>query len=317
MLYRLIQKFYHDAVYARNDDDGTIHYFSYKDFKGLEAVPYAFPSSRGHILHGYFYSYPNPLPSRLVVFDHGMGGGHRAYMKEIELLCSKGLMVLAYDHTGCMRSEGKTTGGFAQSLRDLDDCLKSLSKLGGGVPYDISVVGHSWGGFAAMNIGAKHPEVRRIVSISGFVSVQNIIEQKFGGLMKKAGERFYQQAKRQDPQFASMNALESLKKTRAKVLLIHSEDDEVVSVEGFDLLKTALEHRPNFTFLKVRHKGHNPNYTEQAVRYKDEFFATYPKLKKKLLTPEQKAAFVAAQDWHKMTEQDPHVWEHIFAALEV
>lgn len=317
MLYHLAQKFYHNAVYARNDADGTLHYFSHKDFDGLQAVPYSFASSKGHTLHGYFYSYPNPLPARLVVFDHGMGGGHRAYMKEIEKLCAKGLMVLAYDHTGCMRSEGDTTGGFAQSLRDLDDCLKSLSKLGGGVPYDISVVGHSWGGFAAMNIGAFHPEVRRIVAISGFVSVENILEQKFGGILKNVGKRFYQQAKRQDPKFAGVNALDSLKKTRAKVLLIHSEDDKMVSVEGFDLLKTALEHRPNFTFLKVYHKGHNPNYTEQAVRYKEAFFATYPKAKKKLKTKEEKAAFVAAQDWHKMTEQDTRVWEHIFAALEV
>jgi len=317
MLYRFVKKYYHSVVYSRNDADGTLHYFSAADFAGLKAVPYSFSSSLGHTLNGFFYSYPDPIPGRLVIFEHGMGGGHTAYMKEIELLCRKGLMVLAYDHSGCMSSEGDTTGGFARSLRDLDDCLNSLQKMRGFARLDISVMGHSWGGFSAMNIGALHPEVRRIVALSGFTSVRDIIEQNFKGLLKNTGNRLWLEAKAEDPEYARIEAFESLKKTPARVLLIHSEDDQTVSVAGFDRLKTALEHHANLTFLRVRRKGHNPNYTEAAVKYKNEFFAIYPKEKKKLRTEEEKAAFVAAFDWHRMTEQDPLVWEHIYKALEV
>ncbi len=317
MLYHLAKKIYHNAVYNRNDADGTLHYFSPADFAGLRAVPYSFASSLGHTLNGCFYSYPDPIQGRLVIFEHGLGGGHTAYMKEIEMLARKGLMVLAYDHSGCMSSEGETTGGFAGSLRDLHDCLTSLKKLGGFGSLDISVVGHSWGGFSAMNIGALHPEVKRIVAMSGFVSVQDIIEQNFKGLLKKAGQRFLSEARAEDPEFADFHALDSLKKTEAKVLILHSEDDATVSVAGFERLKTALEHRKNITFLRLKRKGHNPNYTEAAVKYKNEFFSIYPKEKKKLKTEAQKAAFVASFDWDKMTEQDPLVWEHIYKALEV
>lgn len=317
MLYRIAKKYYESIVYTRNDADGTLRYFTADDFEGLMASPYSFPSSMGHTLNGFFYSYPDPIPGRLVIFDHGMGGGHTAYMKEIELLCRKGLMVLAYDHSGCMSSGGESTGGFARSLRDLDDCLCSLQKMRGFARLDISVMGHSWGGFAAMNIGALHPEVRRIVAMSGFTSVRDIIEQNFKGLLKNTGNRLWLEAKAEDPKYACIEAFESLKKTNARVLLIHSEDDKTVSVQGFDRLKTALEHHSNLTFLKVRRKGHNPNYTEAAVKYKNEFFAIYPKEKKKLKTEEEKAAFVAAFDWDQMTEQDPLVWEQIYKALEV
>ena len=317
MFYSLIKKFYYNTVYARNDADGTLHYFSAADFEGLKAVPYSFTSSLGHTLNGFFYSYPDPIAGRLVIFEHGMGGGHTAYMKEIEMLCQKGLMVLAYDHSGCMSSEGETTGGFARSLRDLNDCLDSLKRLRGFQNLDISVMGHSWGGFSAMNIGALHPEVRRIVALSGFTSLKDIIEQNFRGLLQGAGRRLLEEARAQDPEYARFEAFESLKKTEAKVLIIHSEDDKMVSVDGFERLRSALDHHPNLTFLRVRHKRHNPNYTDSAVKYKSEFFSIYPKEKKRLKTDEQKASFVASFDWHRMTEQDPLVWEQIYKALEV
>ena len=317
MLYSFIKKYYYNVVYRRNDADGTLHYFSAADFEGLKAIPYSFTSSLGHTLNGYFYSYPDPIPGRLLIFEHGMGGGHTAYMKEIEMLCRKGLMVLAYDHSGCMSSEGETTGGFARSLRDLNDCLDSLKRLRGFQSLDISVMGHSWGGFSAMNIGALHPEVRRIVAMSGFTSVQDIIRQNFKGVLKSAGERLLTEARTEDREYATVESFESLKKTKANVLLIHSEDDKTVSIDGFERLKSALGHCPNLTFLRVRHKGHNPNYTEAAVKYKNEFFSIYPKEKKRLKTEEQKASFIASFDWHQMTEQDPLVWEHIYKALEV
>ena len=72
------------------------------------------------------------------------------------------------------------------------------------------------------------------------------------------------------------------------------------------------------TFLKVQGKARNPNYTVEAVKYKDAFFATYQKALKKnqFKSEEDKKAFKACFDWHKMTEQDMLVWEKIFEALD-
>mgnify|MGYP002513079456 CR=1 FL=1 len=77
--------FYKQGLFTRCDDTGLTHYFSHDDFPDMAYRPYYFKSSMGHTLRGYFYWYPQPKPGRLIVFDHGFGGGHRAYMKEIEL----------------------------------------------------------------------------------------------------------------------------------------------------------------------------------------------------------------------------------------
>ena len=156
----------------RCDDAGTAYYFSAADFPGLEAEPFSFPSCKGHTLKGSFYHYANPIPGRIVVFDHGFGGGHRSYMKEIELLCRHGYLVFSYDHTGCMESGGEDIGGFTQSLVDLNDCLNALKASDRCRGLDFSVMGHSWGGFSTLNICALHPDISHIVVLSGFVSVE-------------------------------------------------------------------------------------------------------------------------------------------------
>ena len=65
-------------------------------------------------------------------------------------------------------------------------------------------------------------------------------------------------------------------------------------------------------------KGHNPAYTVDAVRYKDDFFARFQKLqkKKKLETKAQQEAFMSEFDWVRMTQQDESVWSAIIAHLK-
>ena len=101
-----VERLYRSQLYTRQDNPNGIFYFSPADFPGLKAHPYAFRARAGHTLSGYFYHYDNPIPGRLVVFDHGMGNGHRAYMREIERLARAGYLVFSYDHTGCMEPGG-------------------------------------------------------------------------------------------------------------------------------------------------------------------------------------------------------------------
>ena len=194
MLLEQIEQRYRQAVDSRVDDDGTVFYFSAADFAGLRRQAFAFPSSDGHTLQGYFYWYDRCKKDRLIVFDHGMGSGHRGYMIEIELLARRGFLVFAYDHTGCMESGGDGMGGFTQSLRDLNDALNALKthETYGSLP--IAVMGHSWGGYAALNIAAYHPDVTHIVAMAGFLSLENAIGQFFRGPLAYFGKRIYAKA---------------------------------------------------------------------------------------------------------------------------
>ena len=311
---------YKGMAYSRCDDNGTAYYFSAKDFPGLQCEEYEFTATAGHRLQGYVYSYASPNPERLVVFDHGMGGGHLSYMKEIEKLCSRGVTVFAYDHTGCMQSGGENTGGMAQSLCDLSDCLNTIKNDPRFAGMDISVMGHSWGGFAAMNICALHPEVSHIVALAGFVSVERLVESFFGGALRGYRRAVMELERGSNPEFVEYDAARSLAQTKAKVLLCYSEDDPRCSKKAhYDVLHAALSGMENIRLLLVKDRAHNPNYTEAAVKYLGEYVAELTRrTKKKLLqTPEQRAQFVAQWDWDAMTAQNEAVWEEIYAALEL
>lgn len=319
MFYNAVKKVYRSKVYPRADENGAIFYYSQEDFPGLQKRAYPFRSSQGHRLSGYLYFREGYKTDRLVVFEHGIGSGHRGYMKEINLLTEHNFRVFAYDHTGCMESGGETTGGLCQSLIDLDDALSTLRRDEEFSSLDFSVMGHSWGAYSTLNIAAFHPEISHLVAISGFRSLQAITEQSFGGLLKKTGEKIYREEASQNPRYAGSNAIETLKTTSAKALIIHSTDDPIVSYEKhFKTMREALSDRANITFYSVDGKRHNPNYTQDAVVYKDAFFKTYQKaLKKKQLTTDaEKAAFRNSFDWERMTAQDGTVWKAIFTFLD-
>lgn len=313
---KTVEKLYKAQMFTRYDDEGLVYYFSPEDFPGLEAEPYCFASSLGHTLKGYFYSYQGFNPNRLVVFDHGLGGGHRSYMKEIEMLCRQGYLVFSYDHTGCMESGGENIRGFAQSLRDLDDCLKALKADEKVNTAHIFLVGHSCGGFAVMNIPALHPDVEKLVVLSGLVSVEKILEQYFSGMLSGFRKDIMELETSSNPYYVKFSGEKSLANTNARVLLIHSDNDPTVHKEAhYDVLYSALKNRSNVEFMLVSGKGHNPNCTAQAVGLLGELSAALVK-GRKLKTPKEKEAFKNSFDWDKITEQDKAVWYKIFAFLE-
>lgn len=306
-------------MYTRCDDTGKAFYFSAADFEGLHQEAYPFTASAGHNLRGYLYSYADPKPGRLVVFDHGFGGGHRSYMREIELLCRHGFLVLAYDHTGCMESGGETPNGFAQSLCDLNDCITAVKSDPRFAGFTLSVMGHSWGAFSTLNICALHPEIAHIVAMSGFVSVELMVGTFFSGLLGGYRKAVWKLEQRSNPKFSQFNAVESLSEFGGKALLIYSDDDQMCrKTPHFDTLAAGLSRKENIRLLLVGGKGHNPNYTADAVKYLEEYSSKLAKMdKKKLLETEaQKKAFRDSFDWCRMTEQDDAVWQEIFRTLD-
>ena len=312
-----ILKIYRKNLFVRNDNPDGIFYFSPEDFEGLQAHPYSFQARAGHELNGFFYHYPDPIPGRVLVFDHGMGNGHRAYMREIETLAKAGFLVFSYDHTGCMTSGGESCNGFAQSLSDLDACMEALKGEKVLEGYSFSVIGHSWGGFSTMNIAALHPDITHVVSMSGFISVKRIVEQTFDGILKPYRKAVLGLERQVNGKYADFDGIESLEDTHAKVLLIYSENDPIVKMSCHcDPLMRALGDKGNIAFRLEEGKAHNPTYTTDAVKYKDGFFAELQKLRKSKASSEELKAFMESYDWRRMTEQDKKVWERIVSHLK-
>jgi pimeloyl-ACP methyl ester carboxylesterase len=178
-------------------------------------------------------------------------------------------------------------------------------------------MGHSWGGFSTLNIPALHPEISHTVVMCGFVSVEEIVKSFFSGLLKGYRRAVSELEKGSNPRFYGYNGIESLKNTKTRALLIYSDNDMLCRIGHYEILKRELDGLDNVKLLLTSNKGHNPNYTEDAVKYIGEFGKARAKLlRNKKATKEDKARFVESFDWHRMTEQDNEVWEKILAHLE-
>ena len=298
-------------LYKRYDPDGTIRYCSIKDFSGLKSEEFDFKGNEGQLLRGYFYYRSKKRTDRLIVFDHGMGCGHPAYLTEINLLTENGYTVYTYDHTGTCRSEGESIRSVTQSLSDLDACITALRSLKEYKSTDISVMGHSWGGYSCMNIAAFHPEITHVLAISGFISLETILTDSFVGLLKPYKKAAIIAESNINPKYSKCDARNSLKNAKAKCLIIHSNDDPTVKFESnFAVLKTALAGNERVKFLEVSGKAHNPNYTKDSIAYKNSFFKDLKKIikSKRKLTEAEKQAFTGKYEWPKMVDQDMDVW---------
>ena len=317
MFTKLIVNTYKRALLTRHDPDGAIFYFSHTDFEGIECETFEFFGERGQRLQGYFYTKNVTRPDRLVIFEHGMGCGHRAYMSEIATLVEHGYTVFAYDHTGTLNSGGEHIGGFTQSLCDLDSAIKALKASGRCDGKRLAVIGHSWGGFSTMNIGAFHKDITHLVAMSGFVSPNKIITDMLGKMKKYAPAVFASEVAYFGG-YAYADASLSLLQTDARALIIHSKDDPTVPYSRFLELEASLGDVERISFLPLEGKRHNPNYTADAVRYKDEFFAELTRFRKKSkkATEEEKREFASRWDWHRMTEQDADFWAKIFDFID-
>ncbi len=310
---------YKKNICVRADGNPLLSYFSVSDFEGLKRTPFDFEGNAGQKLQGYYYYYDSPRKDHLLIFDHGMGGGHDSYMKEIETVARKGYTVFTYDHTGCKESEGENTVGFAQSLCDLDYAVNAIRANPEYKDARISVVGHSWGGFAALNISALHPDIESCVSISGFIGVERMIEQFFSGILKFYRPAVLRLERETNPMYSLVDARRSLKDTKTRILYIASDDDPTVKTEyHFNTLREAMKNKENVEFLLVHGKKHNPNYSDEAVAELSKMSAAMMSgIKAKTFkTPEDAEKFRTSWDWDKITEQDEAVWEKIFCFIE-
>ncbi len=316
---KTIMKMYRNRLLVRHDPDGTVKYFAKEDFAGLMSEDFSFLGDKGQRLSAHIYKRDSARCDRLIIFDHGMGCGHVAYLKEINLLTEHGYLVATYDHTGTYRSEGEHIGGFSQSLSDLDHFIDHLREKDEYRHIPISVIGHSWGGFSTLNIPKLHPDITHIVALSGFISPKEIQAQNLGGVLALYRQAAFDLEKQALPKYYDFDARNSLLDVGTKALIIHSKDDAIVNYNRhFKALESVWGRNGRMTFLTLDGKNHNPNYTEDAIQYEKSFFCDLKgKLKAKhLSTDEEKKSFIDSYDWDRMTAQDMELWDKIFAFLE-
>jgi alpha-beta hydrolase superfamily lysophospholipase len=95
-------------------------------------------------IYGQYWSPTSPKAAMVLV--HGMGEHSGRFKAYGEFLAEKGIAVLAYDHRGHGKSEGKRghTPSYEILLEGVTDALKQIETLFPNIPKFI--FGHSMGG---------------------------------------------------------------------------------------------------------------------------------------------------------------------------
>ena len=306
----IIVSLYKKNFLKRYDLDDAIPYFAASGFPGLAEETGRFQNSAGVEIHYFIFSYPGYDPDRLVLFCNGMGAGHSEYFAEIEALCRGGFRVLTFDYTGSGMSGGERLPSCNAPTRDAMELLEQLRPK-----EEIIPVGHSLGGYTALNLANLLPDVHRAVILSGFVG---IADEMMGFVkLRLLANRVKQFEKKLDPKLGSLDNLAYLASAQDKLLWIHSKDDPMVNYK-YNAGQVQKTNNPNVRVVTVERKKHQPQYKAEALAKMNAWMGEYNRLvhEKKLPTQAERQAFFADKPIGQMTEQDPAVIGEIIRFLQ-
>lgn len=296
-----IAKVFHAKFFGRRfTPDPLVKLYTKEEF-GLQSDKAEFKCGKD-TLRGAFYYLPGFEPDKIVVYCHGMWSTHKSYMQDIGWLCKAGFKVFGFDYTGTDISDGKNIVGMANSLRCTNAAVNFIKTEC--AAKNIYVIGHSWGAFAASNIGKYHPDIKAVVAIAPFLSLHH----SFGSLLHGASRVLipflYLADFTRCGKFSFASAVKTQKNFKGKCMVIASVDDHMVNYEQNALaLSKAV---PAVKLVTETGKMHNPHYTQEAVRRLVEYSKTSQQLK-----GEELKAFKASIDFHKLGELDDATMQKI------
>jgi len=167
-----------------------------------------------------------------------------------------GIGVLRFDFTGLGGSEGDfASTNFSSNIADL---LKAVEYLRDNYQAPKLMIGHSLGGTATLAAATKVPEVEAVASIGSPANPEHVahlfagsvdeIEAKGVTEVKIGGRKFSIQKQFLDDIRAN-NLLDDLPTLKAALLVFHSPQDTIVSIDNARLIYEAAKHPKSFISL--------------------------------------------------------------------
>lgn len=267
LLYILVARSIRREARKRFDGSPALPYYTSQEL-GVMEERFSFHSG-AWLLFGSRYFSKNGKPKALIVFFPGIGAGRNAYLRVIASLVNQGYLVYSFDYTGSMESESPWIYGLGHvnfdiraffSWLDHDAKAKSLARF---------VMGHSWGGYAAMVATNPVFMIKKCVSISGFERPSSVMMSLSNHPKNKplffAVKACLWNTLGSD---GDVSACHILEKTKAKVLYIQGDEDDFVKpVVSGQFLRKKLEGLNNIRFIEVPGRKHNPYLSKDAEDY--------------------------------------------------
>ena len=266
LVWVMTGKIYEGLLSERITPDATFE-MHLEDFDGLQRTKFEYASDQGQTLVGYLYDCVE-APRGIIVFSHDLGSGQSYYMDCADYFTRNGFCVFTFDGTGCGESEGDGLRGLRQGVIDLDYTLRFLES-GSEIPQlPIGLFGHGWGGYNVCAVLDKHPEVKAVVSCSGYNNptdfVRTLLNNAMGGWSHLIMPFFKLHDWKRFGSDARLTAMDGLDSSEAAVLIINSEDNDTVPMKyGFDIFYEEFKDDSRFVFARCKEGNHTP-YLDSA-----------------------------------------------------
>ncbi len=241
-------------VFARQEKEEDAISLRYKDISGLRRKKVTIVSGSTH-LTGYLYG--EQTAKGLVVVCHGIASGGEDNLSMVKYMLDDGYQVFTFDYTGVYESEGSSSVGFYQAVKDLNAVMGYIEASSALKDLPVFLYGHSWGGYtAAAELNFRH-DIAGVISISGFSTpmavTREVAKKSMPSLLAELLLPFA--ALYQRVVFGknyNLSAVDGINSCNVPVLVMHGKEDEVIGYEG----SSIIAQRANIT---------NPNveyYTE-------------------------------------------------------
>jgi len=218
----------------------------------------SFLSSTGHKLAGLL-DVPDGEPRGWGVFAHGftLGKDSPAASRICKGLADEGIGMLRFDNLGLGGSEGDWgDGSFTHKVSDTVLAAEFMASRG--TPAAL-LVGHSFGGAAAIAAANQIPELQAVVSI-GAPSEPSHVEHNYDALVEKVMEQGHaewlvggraltlKRAFIEDVRAADLK--HQIRRLTVPLLVMHSPTDSTVNVENASNIFKAAPHPRSFVALE-------------------------------------------------------------------
>lgn len=217
-----------------------------------------FENSHGNLLHGIYASNKNKTNDYVILFSHGNAGNLIHRFDRIAIFATLGVDIFIYDYSGFGKSEGRPTVPVA--ISDGLAAFEYLTQKRGIEPEKVILYGESLGsGISAIISDKKEHVVAGIVLEAGFRSLRHQASRSFpiiGPISLST----------------NMPTDEIIKKYTGPLLIIHSENDEMIDFADAVYLH-EISPSENKSLLAISSSGHNDpiwhldNYRESWVDF--------------------------------------------------
>ncbi len=242
---------------------------------GLSYETVSFQTKDGLSLQGWFIprqpssESTTPTAPKTIVALHGWPADKGDVLPLISFLAQDYNLFL-FDFRALGRSEGKYSTFGAKEVEDLRAALRYLELRG---IHEVGVWGFSMGGATALMTAPDTLQIKAVVADSSYARLDwvatgafqlPVLRHPLGFFLRLWGIVFF------GIDSKDVAPLEAAKKLEIPVLIIHSQDDEVIPFSHAFALKTALQHnlKAEFWFQeRLLHGQLDGEYTARVQEF--------------------------------------------------